>query len=274
MTNKLPIRICAVGLSLLMASCAVFQKNKKAQPTNAQKEESKDGLKPYAKVITKDAKSDEGLFTVHKVKNKYYYEIPDSLFNREMLTVTRIAKTASGIGFGGGKQNTQVHRWQKKGDQVLLRVVSYDIYAADSLPVHEAVVNSNFEPILSSFDIETVGKDSINKSTVIEVTDLYKKDVQALGLGDRYRKQYKVSRLDDSRSFIDTIRSYPENIEVRHIKTYNAGDPPSNSTTGSISLEFSNSMILLPKEPMERRYFDERVGWFTTSQTDYAYQLV
>ena len=270
MTNKLPIRICAVGLSFLMASCAVFQKNKKSQATTAQKEQSKDGLKPYSKVITKDAKSDEGLFTVHKVKDKYYYEIPDSLFNREMLTVTRIAKTASGLGFGGGKQNTQVHRWQKKGDQVLLRVVSHDIYAADSLPIHEAVTNSNFEPILSSFEIETVGKDSINKSYVIDVTDLYKKDVQALGLGDRYRKQYKVSRLDDSRSLIDTIRSYPENIEIRHIKTYNAGNPPSNSTTGSISLEFSNSMILLPKEPMERRYFDERVGWFTTSQTDYG----
>ena len=270
MTNKLPIRICAVGLSFLMASCAVFQKNKKSQPATAQKEQSKDGLKPYAKVITKDAKSDEGLFTVHKVKNKYYYEIPDSLFNREMLTVTRIAKTASGIGFGGGKQNTQVHRWEKKGDQVLLRVVSHDIYAADSLPIHEAVTNSNFEPILSSFEIETVGKDSINKSYVIDVTDLYKKDVQALGLGDRYRKQYKVSRLDDSRSLIDTIRSYPQNIEIRHIKTYNAGDPPSNATTGSISLEFSNSMILLPKVPMERRYFDERVGWFTTSQTDYG----
>ncbi|WP_394333730.1 zinc-dependent metalloprotease [Zunongwangia mangrovi] len=253
-----------------MASCAVFQKNKKSQATTAQKEQSKDGLKPYSKVITKDAKSDEGLFTVHKVKDKYYYEIPDSLFNREMLTVTRIAKTASGLGFGGGKQNTQVHRWQKKGDQVLLRVVSHNIYAADSLPIHEAVTNSNFEPILSSFEIETVGKDSINKSYVIDVTDLYKKDVQALGLGDRYRKQYKVSRLDDSRSLIDTIRSYPENIEIRHIKTYNAGNPPSNSTTGSISLEFSNSMILLPKEPMERRYFDERVGWFTTSQTDYG----
>lgn len=259
-----------MGLSFLMASCAVFQKNKKSQATTAQKEQSKDGLKPYSKVITKDAKSDEGLFTVHKVKDKYYYEIPDSLFNREMLTVTRIAKTASGLGFGGGKQNTQVHRWQKKGDQVLLRVVSHNIYAADSLPIHEAVTNSNFEPILSSFEIETVGKDSINKSYVIDVTDLYKKDVQALGLGDRYRKQYKVSRLDDSRSLIDTIRSYPENIEIRHIKTYNAGNPPSNSTTGSISLEFSNSMILLPKEPMERRYFDERVGWFTTSQTDYG----
>ena len=86
MTNKLPIRICAVGLSFLMASCAIFQNKKKDQAASAQKEESKDGLKPYAKVITKDAKSDEGLFTVHKVKNKYYYEIPDSLFNRENLT--------------------------------------------------------------------------------------------------------------------------------------------------------------------------------------------
>ena len=273
MIKNQSFKLMLIALSLSVSSCAVFQKQDKKDAKTASSEESKkdkDGMKPYAKVITKDAKSDEGLFTVHKVDEKYFYEIPDSLFNREMLTVTRIAKTASGIGFGGGKQNTQVHRWQKKGNKVLLRVVSYDIYAADSLPVHEAVVNSNFEPIVESFDIKTVGKDSISKSTVIDVTDLYTKDVQALGLPDRTRKQYKVSRLDDNRSYIDTIRSYPENIEIRHVKTYNAGDPPSNESLGSISLEFSNSMILLPKVPMERRYFDERVGWFTTEQTDYG----
>ena len=273
MIKNQSFKLMLIALSLSVSSCAVFQKQDKKDAKTASSEESKkdkDGIKPYAKVITKDAKSDEGLFTVHKVDEKYFYEIPDSLFNREMLTVTRIAKTASGIGFGGGKQNTQVHRWQKKGNKVLLRVVSYDIYAADSLPVHEAVVNSNFEPIVESFDIKTVGKDSIFKSTVIDVTDLYTKDVQALGLPDRTRKQYKVSRLDDNRSYIDTIRSYPENIEIRHVKTYNAGDPPSNESLGSISLEFSNSMILLPKVPMERRYFDERVGWFTTEQTDYG----
>ena len=266
-------KLMLIALSLSVSSCAVFKPQDKKESKTASADDSKkdkDGMKPYAKVITKDAKSDKGLFTVHEVENKYFYEIPDSLFNREMLTVTRIAKTASGIGFGGGKQNTQVHRWQKKGDKVLLRVVSYDIYAADTLPVHEAVVNSNFEPIVQSFDIKTVGKDSLSKSTVIDVTDLYTKDVQALGLPDRTRKQYKVSRLDESRSYIDTIRSYPENIEIRHVKTYNAGEPPSNESLGSISLEFSNSMILLPKVPMERRYFDERVGWFTTEQTDYG----
>lgn len=273
MIKNQSFKLMLIALSLSVSSCAVFQKQDNKDAKTASSDESKkdkDGMKPYAKVITKDAKSDEGLFTVHKVDEKYFYEIPDSLFNREMLTVTRIAKTASGIGFGGGKQNTQVHRWQKKGNKVLLRVVSYDIYAADSLPVHEAVVNSNFEPIVESFDIKTVGKDSISKSTVIDVTDLYTKDVQALGLPDRTRKQYKVSRLDDNRSYIDTIRSYPENIEIRHVKTYNAGDPPSNESLGSISLEFSNSMILLPEVPMERRYFDERVGWFTTEQTDYG----
>ncbi len=271
MTKRFTHKLFLVALSVSVSSCAVFQPQDSSADASKKEASKKNGdLEPYTKVITKDAKSDEGLFTVHRVDDKYFYEIPDSLFNREMLTVTRIAKTATGIGFGGGKQNTQVHRWQKKDGHVLLRVVSHEIYAADSLPVHEAVVNSNFEPVLQRFPVKTIGKDSVNKTTVIEVTDLYTKDVKALGLREGSRKQYKVSRLDDSRSYIDTIRSYPENIEVRHVKTYSAGDPPSNESTGSISLEFSNSMILLPKEPMKRRYFDQRVGWFARGQTDYG----
>ena len=108
-----------------------------------------------------------------------------------MLMVSRIAKTASGIGFGGGKQNTQVLRWQKRDKKVLLRVVSHEVFAADSLPVHEAVVNSNFEPILYSFPIKAYNVDST--ATVINVTDLFKTDVKALGLPSFRRKQYKLS---------------------------------------------------------------------------------
>jgi hypothetical protein len=253
-----------------MSSCSILQGKKDDKSDAQSKEKPKNGIKPYGKIITKKAKSDEGLFTVHKVDQDYFFEIPDSLFNREMLMVTRIAQTAQGIGFGGGKQNEQVLRWQRKGDKVNLRVVSYDIAAADSLPIYEAVVNSNFEPILYSFDVKAYKKDSIHNNTVIDVTDLFQKDVEALGLQSRRRKPYKISRLDDNRSYIDTIRSYPENIEIRHVKTYNAGEPPSNSSTGSVSLKFSNSMVLLPKEPMRRRYFDQRVGWFTSNQTDYG----
>ncbi|GGD73123.1 glutaminyl-tRNA synthetase [Maribacter cobaltidurans] len=256
-------------LSFQTTEAQIFKKKKKKTESPSEKT-SKDKIKPYDKVITKEAKTDTGLFDVHVVDDKHYYEIPDSLFNREMLMVSRISKTASNIGFGGGKINTQVLRWEKKDKKVLLRVVSHDVVAADSLPVHEAVVNSNFEPVLYAFDIQAFKKDSLNPATVIEVDDIFTKDTKAFGMPESYRKRYKVSRLDDSRSFIENIRSYPLNVEARHVKTYLAGNPPSNGSLGSISIEINNSMVLLPKEPMKRRYFDRRVGWFARGQVDYG----
>ena len=253
-------------LALMMVSPAEaqfkFLKKKKPAPVAAKPAPpaKKNAIKSYDKVITKDAKTDEGLFKVHQIDENYFYEIPDSLFGREMLMVSRISKTADGAGFGGGKINTQVLRWEKKERNVLLRVVSYSNVAADSLPIHEAVVNSNFEPVMYSFKIETLKKDSIAPATVIKVNDLYTKDVNALGLSQGYRTRYKVSRLDAQRSYIEHIKSYPLNVENRHVKTYFARTPPSTGDLGSISIEINNSMILLPEEPMKRRYFDERVG--------------
>ena len=245
----------------------VKKKNKEANES-VKKENKKETIQPYGKVIKKSAISDEGLFIVHKVEDNQYYEIPDSLFGREMLMVTRISKTASGIGFGGGKQNTQVLRWERKNKKVLLRVVSHQIVASDSLPIHEAVVNSNFEPILYCFDIKAIGKDS--NSTVIQVNKFFEEDVKAIGYPSKRRKAYKISGIDKTRCYIESIKSYPLNIESRHVKTYKASEPPSNSSTGSISMELNNSMVLLPVKPMRRRYFDQRVGWFSRSQTDYG----
>jgi len=249
--------------------CFLISLNLSAQKPSAKDESKKPKKeKTYKDIITKDAITDKGLFDIHKVKEKYFYEINDSLLGREMLMVTRIAKTASGLGFGGGKQNTQVLRWQIKDNKILLRVVSHNVVASDSLPVNEAVLNSNFEPILYSFKIESKGIDST--STIIEVTKLFNEDVKPLGFPQSRRKGYKISSLNSKKSFIESIKSYPENIESRHVKTYNSSSPPSNSSTGTISLEINNSMILLPKTPMKRRYFDQRVGWFARSQVDYG----
>ena len=273
--KHLRIKLLFVACAFLVFSCDTAKKASKSKKTGASamakppgKKPGKNAIKPYNKVITKDAKTDKGLFDVHKIDEKFFYEIPDSLFEREMLMVTRIAKTANGIGFGGGKQNTQVLRWQKKDKKVLVRVVSHQVVAADSLPVHEAVVNSNFEPILYAFPIKAFSKDSTK--TVIEVTPMFSKDVKALGFPQGRRQAYRISRVDSEKSFIESLKSYPENIEARHVKTYIAGRPPSNSSTGTISLEINNSMILLPKVPMQRRNFDQRVGWFGRGQTDYG----
>ncbi|MGB5819870.1 MAG: zinc-dependent metalloprotease [Saonia sp.] len=245
-------------------------KKKKTEQTDTKAKPKKDAIQPYGKVITKEAKTDKGLFDIHIVADKHFYEIPDSLFNKEMLMVSRISKTATGIGFGGGKINTQVLRWEKKPKKVLLRVVSHDIVAADSLPVHEAVVNSNFEPVLYAFDIKAFKKDSLSPATVIAIDELFTKDVKALGMPEFRRKQYKVTRLDEGKGYIESIKSYPLNVEARHVKTYIANKPPSNGSLGTISIEVNNSMILLPDNPMKRRYFDRRVGWFARGQVDYG----
>lgn len=229
----------------------------------------KNAIEPYGKVITADAKTDEGLFKVHFIDDAYLFEIPDSLLEREMLMVTRIAKnTSNEQSFGGEETDTQVLRWQKKDKQILLRVVSHNIVANEELPVHEAVVNSNFEPVLFAFPIKAFNNDKT--STVIDVTELFTTDVKPLGLPEYVRKQYKITKLEPKNSFIESIKSYPLNIELRHVKTYSASEPPSNSSTGMVSVEMNNSMVLLPKVPMKRRIFDERVGWFTSSQTDYG----
>ena len=153
---------------------------------------------------------------------------------------------------------------KRKISKFLLRIVSHNVVADTILPVHEAVVNSNLEPILFSFPIKAISKDST--ATVIDATALFSTDVKPLGLPGFYRKFYQATRMDKTRSYIDRVSSYPQNIEIRHVKTYFANKAPSNSALGSITLEMSNSMVLLPKVPMKRRYFDERVGWFAADK--------
>lgn len=227
-----------------------------------------DKMKKFSEVITKDAESDEGLFTVHKVDEKYYYEIPDEHLEKEMLLVTRQAKTADNVGYGGEKINTQIVRWQKKDKNILLRHVSFENVATEGKPIYEAVKNSNFEPIIASFSIEALNEDTTG--SVIEVTSLFTTDIPSLGISSGQRRAYQVRRLDGSRTFIEHINSYPENIEVRNVLTYDAGEPPSNSSTGTISMEVNHSMIVLPEEEMRPRSHDDRVGFFSVTKTEYT----
>jgi len=253
---------------LILVALFTFSLQGQDRPEKKEKKEKKE--KTFDEIIGKKAKSDDGLFRVHQVDEKFYYEIPDPLLGKEMLMVTRIAKTTSGLGFGGGKQNTQVVRWVKKRKQVLLRIVSYQNVAADSLPIYEAVINSNFEPIIASFSIEAKGKDTLKPSYLIDVTKLFTNDVKTLGISNRYKKRYKISSVDTKRSYIESIKSYPLNIEARHVKTYKASEPPSSGSLQAFTVEINNSMVLLPESLMKRRYFDRRVGWFARSQVDYG----
>ena len=271
--------VILVLLVLLISNQQGFGQNKKrSKKKNEQSEQTEEDKKllneiQYYNIITPLAKTDSGLFVVHFVDDKYYFEIPEYLFNKDMLLVSRIAQIPNGLGGGyinaGTKMHEQVIRWEKKYNKILLRTKSYISWADENLPINLSVQTNNYEPVIHAFDIETYNPDSSN--LVIDVTKFYTSDIQAIsGLTADLRKDYKISKLDEDRSFIEGIASYPENVEVRHELTYTATEPPSNNSTGAISMLMNQSMILLPEEPMMPRYYDPRVGWFTLSQIDYG----
>lgn len=263
-------------LSLTSFAQKKNKKNAEAAPapqSQVAKPAKKSAFKKYSEIVTDEAISDEGLFMIHRVGDKNYYEVPFELLGKDMLLVSRISKIADGIGGGyttaGSKSNEQVIHWSRMQNSIILRSISFDNVAADSLPIHLSVEANNYHPILASFKIEAFNSDST--AALIEVSDLFLSDIPALsGLSASMRKQYQVRNLDKERSFITRMASYPENIEVRHDMTYNASDPPSNSRSGTISMEMSQSMYLLPEKPMQARLYDQRVGWFTTRQIDYG----
>jgi hypothetical protein len=254
--------------------------------TNAQKKESKDTkseeiltaqneekIPAYNEFVKEETETDDGLFKVHKNKETFLYEIPKSYLGKEMLLVTRIREIPAGLGGGyvnaGSKINTQVIVWEAYKNKVLLKVKSYNAIANDSLPIHKSVKSNNLEPTIYAFDVKSQNTDAT--AVLVDVTKFFSTDVKAItGFPSYFRKKYEVKKLDASRSFIHTIKSYPKNIEVVQDFTFEAAAPPSNKSTNTITMRINQSMILLPEEPMMSRVYDKRVGYFSLSNVDYS----
>jgi hypothetical protein len=234
-------------------------------------------------VITKEAKSDEGIFTIHTIKEKVYYEIPKNELGKEFLWVSQIAKTTLGVGYGGQAAGNRVVKWERKGNRILLRSVAYDVVADSKLPVSRAVQAANNDTIIMAFNIEAIGKDD---SAVIDVSRLFTTEVTEFSARTRLRAR----GFDASRSFIEKTKSFPTNVEVEVSQTYTS--PPEATPAGggggpqpptppnpfaqgmragtNATVVMHYSMVKLPEQPMMPRLFDERVGYFTVRKTDYG----
>ncbi|NNF21960.1 MAG: zinc-dependent metalloprotease [Saprospiraceae bacterium] len=242
-----------------------------AQDGNKDKKDKKKEPKKYTDVITDKAVSSEGLFTTHDVDGTHYFEIPDSVLGKEILVVSRISGFVKNLNFGGAgvkSRPQQVIRWEKIGKKMALRSVSYNSVASFEDPIYQSVKNNNFEPIIMMFDLEIPG-DSVY---LIKVDPLFTSDIPMIGaVNEGQRKNFGIKGLDSKRSMVTSMRSFPKNVEVRHILTYKGGNKlPDNRVTGTLSVEMNQSFIMLPKEPMEPRYYDARVGYFSVRQTNYS----
>ena len=222
------IKYCVVLAAMLVTLSASAQKNKEVAP--APKKDSlppiapkpSKGPKKFEEVITDKAISKPGLFTVHKVEDKWYLEIPDSVLGREIMAITRFSKVAGGGGvYGGEEANEQTIAWEKgPNNNLFLRVITTISVADSTNQIYKAVTNSNVNPIAAAFEIKALGKDST--STIIEVTDFFNGDNQVINIDPFGKKFLNLANLASDRSYIKSINSYPINVEVKTVKTYNS----------------------------------------------------
>lgn len=255
-----------------------------ARPAGARTADAaKNGPKPFNEVITAKAISKTGIFNVHKVEDKYYFEIPVVMLGKDMLAITRYVRTPTAGGYGGELLNRQLIRFERGTEQkVFLRAKAVVNVSSDtSAPIYKAVLNSNVDPIAAAFDIKSIRKDT---SLLIDVSDYFASDAQIIGFNSNAKSQYRLGALQSDRSYIQSISPYPINLEIKTVKTYAVSPPPmgppspnappsvtlpGGAASGFATVELNTSIIRLPEIPMKKRLFDPRVGYFSTGYTVY-----
>ncbi len=279
MTSRLIAAACALACAAAPALGAQQPVPPVTPPTGtgtegapAQQAPVRRAPRPYAQVITPRAHTEHAGITVHRVDDRYFFEVPDSMMSRDFLMVTRVAGVPAGsAGFqsAGSSLNERMIRWQRVNDRVLLRSISTESVADDSLPIARSVAQNNYAAIIGAFPIAAFNKDS--NAYVIDVTDFFSIDNPATsGMSANQRRAYGVRRFDPARSFISGVRAFPTNIEVRQVQTFDAATPPSDPNGASVTMETRQSMILLPRVPMRPRNFDPRVGFFSIDRINYG----
>jgi hypothetical protein len=235
--------------------------------------------RPYNRVITRDARTRRGMFAVHRVNDKLYFEIPQRELNKDMLLVGRYTRAAAANprlpggqfgNYGGDQFAERTLRWDRVGNRVILRSPSFAIVADTAAPVYRAVQAANYPPVIGVFNIEAYGPDS---AAVIDVTRLYTTSIP----------EFAAIRgtLDERRSFIENALAFPDNIEVEATQTGTPLAPPAAGGGGgggspaagprpAESVLAHWSLVRLPDKPMMPRRWDERIGYFSISQVDFG----
>ena len=269
------------GSAASMTDSVKLPKDSLKVSSSPRTETPKNGLKAFKEIITNKAVSQVGMFTVHKVDDKYYFEIPLRMLGKDLMAITRAARTPTGAGYGGEEIKRQMLRFERGTEQkVFLRAKALVNMSTDTTaPMYKAVSNSNVDPIAAAFEIKSIRKDT---SLLIDISDYFVSDAQIISYSNAIKTLYRLGALQNDKSYLQSIKAYPINIEIKTVKTYAVSPPPAGPTppgapqsvtlpagaaSGYATIEMNTSLIMLPEKPMKKRLFDPRVGYFATGYT-------
>ena len=222
----------------------------------------------YAQFL-REARTDEGIFKVHRIDDAVFFELPKQELGKDFLWVSQIKRTTLGAGYGGQAVADRVVRWEQHDDRIYLKLVEFDMVADPDKPIAQAVRDANVPTIVRGFNVLLANPDG---DPVINVTSLLTGDVPEFSP----RQRLGARGLDQSRSYLEKVVAFPENINVQVTQTYTpgAGEAASRGRGGlrgsGGTVVMFHSLIKLPEEPMMPRLADARVGFFTTSMYDFG----
>ena len=239
------------------------------------------GPRPYKEVITDKAMTRKGMFTIHKVDDKYFFELPKNTLGRDILVVNRVSKSSvespkAFFGYAGDQIANNVIRFERgPNNKIFLKNISFSVYPSDSTkPMYQSVLNSNIQPIAFAYDVKAFAPDSLGGGIVIDVTDNITADNEIFGFGAGVKSAFQAGNFQSDKSYIVSVKPFATNVEITTVKTFlkSAGGAPGipqAPSQATVTLEMNSSMVLLPATPMKPRYEDDRVGYFSTGYTDY-----
>jgi hypothetical protein len=218
------------------------------------------------------------MFNIHTIKEQFFFEIPDTLLNRDILVVNRIAKSAAGLrpnvnAYAGDHIAENVIRFDLgPSNRIFMRRMVFSENSSDSTEngMYRAVIKSNLQPIVASFPVKAYGKDTASKSYIIDVTSFLQGENEIFYFSPNAKKNFSIGAVQNDKSYVASIKPYPVNVEIHTVRTYlKTAIPNTTASTLPISFELNSSMLLLPKVPMKARYMDERVGFFARRYTSF-----
>jgi Met-zincin/Domain of unknown function (DUF5117) len=226
---------------------------------------------------TGDSALKSGLFIVHERCGRVLYEIPPHVLNRVMLINTEFAalqEREHDAQTSGRFADTRLVRWVRNGDQVRLELVKFekraDIERGEMR--HVSTVAPSVQ--IRSFAVLSEGGGG---APIIDVSELFLSDLP-MGFAQEFRRRFHMVQVDPQRSYIDSVKAFSQNIEVKFSQTWRANpddlakqsESKDDTNPPTMGFLFQASMLLLPEQPMQGRYADSRVGYFSESFYEYG----
>lgn len=244
-------------------------KLKKAK--DGKKEDTKEKTNEYEKLIKKGGSFQQGLVGVRHIEKDWYFEVPESLLGRLILAVTRFNTVPQGFSKLTGEEvdRNTIYFERRDAKTLLLRSFVRSMYGKSGDDIAPLVDKATVDPIIERFDI--IGVNDKTKAMLIKVTSLFTADNNISGFSSNDRSAAKLGSLKSDLTFVDTIRTYPINVEVSTLRTYTVtgGNTPA-ANTGFATFTLNTSLVQLPEVPMQARLDDKRVGYFNNRITEFS----